>query len=397
MYLARRSLRRAASRLAWAWGPDWVYAWALDGFLKLANWQTRILQSGYLRVYLSVIILTTVGLAGTNLLGSSVSIEPEAGEARFYEIILAGVIILATITAARARSRLAAVAAVGMVGNGLAVFYLLYGAPDLSMIQFAIETLTVILLVLVISRLPRFTRLTSPPARILDVIISLLGGGLMTSLVLVVSSHTMIPQITPFFAENSLALAKGRNVVNVLLVDFRGFDTLGEITVLSAAAVGVYALIRLTDLSRNPRLSQVKRGSKFRSLILQTSARLLMPLLLIFSVFLLLRGHNELGGGFTGGVVASAAFMLHAIAVDPVATREMIHLDPRGFIALGLLVASASGLLGISADLPFMTGLWSLQEIPVIGKLGTPLMFDLGIYLVVIGVNMYILLNLMEN
>jgi multicomponent Na+:H+ antiporter subunit A len=316
---------------------------------------------------------------------------------RFYEIIISGVIVLAIFTAVRSRSRLAAVAAVGMVGFGLAVIYLLYGAPDLAMIQFAIETLTVILLVLVIYRFPRFTRLTSPPARLFDIFIALAGGCLMAILTLVVTSYPQNLQVTPFYAENSLALARGRNVVNVILVDFRGLDTLGEITVLSTAAVGVYALLRLVSPSIRQRIAQVQTRRQSRSLILQTSTRLLMPIMLVFSIFLLIRGHNELGGGFTGGIVASAAFMLYAIAVDPTSARQMIHINPRNLIGLGLLAALFSGLLAISSNLPFMTGLWLDREIIVLGKIGTPLLFDSGVYLVVVGVNLHILLNLMEE
>jgi multicomponent Na+:H+ antiporter subunit A len=397
IYITRRPVRRMASGLVWSGGPDRVYSISLNGLLRFADWQTRILQNGYLRVYLSVIILTTVVLVGISLFTFQTNIVLGSFQARFYEVILAGVIVAAIFTAVRARSRLAAVAAVGMVGYGLAVFYLLYGAPDLAMIQFGIETLTVILLVLVISRLPRFTRLTSPPGRVIDILIALAGGILMTILVLVVTSYPLVSQIAPFYAENSVALAKGRNVVNVILVDFRAFDTLGEITVLSTAAMGVYALIRLVKPKLNLQAVKFNKSPQTHSLILQTSARLLMPLLLIFSIFLLLRGHNELGGGFTGGVVASAAFMLYAIAVDTTATRQMIAIKPRYLIAIGLMVALSSGLISVFVNLPFMTGLWLRQEVFVLGKLGTPLLFDVGVYLVVIGVNLHILLNLMEN
>ncbi|MBN2548887.1 MAG: putative monovalent cation/H+ antiporter subunit A [Anaerolineales bacterium] len=397
LFLARNRVRQIAARINWPWGPDRIYTWALDGLNWLAAWQTRVLQSGYLRVYLTVIILTTIGLAGYSLVAHPTKIVIEPREARFYEVILAGVIVLATLMATRSRSRLAAVAALGIVGYGLSVIYLLYGAPDLAMIQFAIETLTVILLILVVYRLPKFTRLTSPPARLFDILIALAGGCLMTILVLVVYSYPLMPQLTPFFIENSLALAKGRNVVNVILVDFRGFDTLGEITVLGTAAIGVYSLIRLTSPRAKQQARQTQQREKMHSLILQTSVRWLMPLLLIFSVFLLIRGHNELGGGFTGGVVASAAFMLYAIAVNPAATRAMVHIKPRLLIGLGLLVALSSGILAIINGLPFMTGLWLPQEVAVIGKVGTPLLFDLGVYLAVIGVNLHILLNLMEE
>jgi multicomponent Na+:H+ antiporter subunit A len=397
LFIARRLIRRIAARLTWPWGPDGIYNRAMDGLVWLANWQTHVLQNGYLRVYLGVVIVTTVGLTGFSLVRHPVRIALEPFEARFYEIILAGIIVLAILTATRSRSRLAAVAAVGMVGYGLAVIYLLYGAPDLAMIQFAIETLTVILLVLVIYRFPRFTRLTNPPARLFDILIALAAGALMTSLVLVVSGYPLTPQLSPFFAQNSWLLAKGRNIVNVILVDFRGLDTLGEITVLSTAAIGVYALFRLVDQRVDQQAGRVPKGREIRSLILQTSARLLMPLLLIFSIFLLVRGHNDLGGGFTGGVVASAAFMLNAIAVNPAATRQMIYLKPRQLIGLGLLVALSSGLFSILGGSPFMTGLWLQQELSVLGKIGTPLLFDLGVYLAVIGVNLHILLNLMEG
>lgn len=397
LFLVRVNIRRFAMRLVWSWGPEWIYNYAMEGLIRLANWQTRILQSGYLRVYLAVIILTTVGLAGYTLVVKPTTIVFESLELRFYELILAMVIVFATLTASRSRSRLAAVASVGMVGYGLALLYLLYGAPDLSMIQFAIETLTVILLVLVIYRLPKFTQLTSLSVRRFDILIALLGGGLMTVLVLVVTSYPLISRVTPYFVNNSLVLAKGRNIVNVILVDFRGFDTLGEITVLSAAAIGVCALIYLVDPKVRHQISHTKPRQTVSSPILQTSARLIMPLLLIFSVFLLIRGHNELGGGFVGGVVASAAFMLHAIAFSPATTRQMIQLDLRTLIGLGLAVVFLSGLISVLNSSAFMTGLWSQIDIAVIGKIGTPLLFDLGVYLVVIGVNLYILLNLMEN
>lgn len=397
LFLARDRLRQIALYLRWPWGPEQFYTRAMDGMIRLANWQTRFLQSGYLRIYLSVIVLTTVLLAGYTLVTQSTAIIPGLGEARFYEIILAAVIITAIITAVRSRSRLAAVATLGVAGYGLAVIYLLYGAPDLAMIQFGIETLTVILLVLVIYRFPRFTRLTSPRARVFDIILALAGGGLMTVLVLVVTSYPQILQITPFYIENSLPLAKGRNVVNVILVDFRALDTLGEITVLSTAALGVYALIRLVNPQVAQGMMMIPKGTEIRSLILRTSTRLIMPLMLIFSIFLLLRGHNELGGGFAGGVVASAAFMLYAIAVNPQAAREMIVLKPRHLIGLGLLVALTSGGLAAIQGLPFLTGLWIARDVSVIGKIGTPLFFDLGVYLVVIGVNLHILLNLMES
>ncbi len=134
-----------------------------------------------------------------------------------------------------------------------------------------------------------------------------------------------------------------------------------------------------------------------RSILLSAAARYLMPLMLIFSVFLLIRGHNEVGGGFVGGLVASSALMLYGIAVSPSALRHMLPLEPRLLAGLGLLIAFLAGLIPLLFGEPFLTGLWLKTELPVIGKIGTPLLFDVGVYFVVIGVVMWILLSLSED
>lgn len=134
-----------------------------------------------------------------------------------------------------------------------------------------------------------------------------------------------------------------------------------------------------------------------RSVLLATAVRYLMPLMVIFSIFLLLRGHNEVGGGFVGGLVAASALMLYGIAISPAAARALMPIEPRLLIGLGLLIALGSGLMSVLAGRPFMTGLWLKMPLPVIGKVGTPLLFDTGVYLVVIGVVMWILLTLAEE
>jgi multicomponent Na+:H+ antiporter subunit B len=133
------------------------------------------------------------------------------------------------------------------------------------------------------------------------------------------------------------------------------------------------------------------------SLILSTATRYLLPLLLLFSLFLLLRGHNEPGGGFVGGLVAASAFVLYAIANGVAAEREILRIEPRVFIAVGLLCAAGSGIPPLLSGLPFMTALWSTQEVPVLGKIGTPLLFDVGVYLVVFGITLMIVLSLAEE
>jgi multicomponent Na+:H+ antiporter subunit B len=133
------------------------------------------------------------------------------------------------------------------------------------------------------------------------------------------------------------------------------------------------------------------------SLILSTATRYLLPLLLLFSIFVMLRGHNEPGGGFIGGLVAAAAVALYAIAFDLARARRLIRLSPRDLIGVGLIFTLLSGVLPLVAGKPFMTGLWSQQVVPVLGKLGTPLLFDIGVYLVVIGVTLMIIFSLAEE
>jgi multicomponent Na+:H+ antiporter subunit B len=133
-----------------------------------------------------------------------------------------------------------------------------------------------------------------------------------------------------------------------------------------------------------------------RSSILATAVRYLLPLQLLFAFFVLARGHNEPGGGFIAGLVVAAAFALYAIAEDVAAVRAIMRFSPRTFIAAGLLVALASTLPALLANKPFMTGLWSSVQIPVIGKLGTPFLFDVGVFLTVVGVTLLIILSLME-
>ncbi len=134
-------------------------------------------------------------------------------------------------------------------------------------------------------------------------------------------------------------------------------------------------------------------------IVLRTATRFLITLLLLFSVFLLLRGHNEPGGGFVGGLVAAAAFALYSIAYDVMAARRALRFDPRTFIAIGLLIAICSGLVAFFNRQPFLTGQWAYIDLPGLGRLdvGTPLLFDIGVYLVVLGVTLTVILALSEE
>jgi multicomponent Na+:H+ antiporter subunit B len=133
------------------------------------------------------------------------------------------------------------------------------------------------------------------------------------------------------------------------------------------------------------------------SLVLRSSARFLVPLMLVFSVFLLVRGHNEPGGGFVGGLVAATAFALVLLAEGLGTARRLLRLDPLAFVATGLLVALLSGLPPLLAGRPYMSGRWLKAPLPVVGKLGSPVVFDVGVYLVVLGIVLTILFALAEE
>lgn len=135
------------------------------------------------------------------------------------------------------------------------------------------------------------------------------------------------------------------------------------------------------------------------SLVLRTATRFLLPLMLLFSIFLLLRGHNEPGGGFVAGLVAAAAFALYSLASDVDAARHALQFDPHSLIGIGLLLALASGAAPLFSGTQFLTGQWTQLALPVVGQfdLGTPLFFDIGVFLVVLGVTLMIIFSLEEE
>ncbi len=253
LYTGWAALRRTTGfvEAIFGWGPTRWYAATLDGMNALARWQTRLLQNGKLRSYVRIIIMTTVLLAGgTMLMRVEWPAALPASDVRVYEAVLAAVILLGAIAAVFAPSRLSAVASIGVVGFGVALFYIFYGAPDLAMTQVLVETLTVILFVFVFYHLPRFSALSPLRSRLRDAGIAIAAGGLMTALVLAAGATSPESAVAPYYLENSVPIAHGRNIVNVILVDFRALDTLGEIIVLAVAAIGVFALLKLRPQRR---------------------------------------------------------------------------------------------------------------------------------------------------
>jgi multicomponent Na+:H+ antiporter subunit A len=247
----------------------------------------------------------------------------------------------------------------------------------------------VLIYVLVFRHFHGLGPLSARLVRARDALIALAIGIFIGGLVLSVSTTETAPRLREYFAEFGPTLGHGRNIVNVILVDFRAFDTLGEITVLATAAIGVRGLLRFAASDR-------QNGDSVRpvtSPIFRTAARLLMPLLLLFAVFLLLRGHNQPGGGFVGGLVAAAAFALYTIAFGVQRARQALLLKPLTLLGTGLLIALVSGLPAVVRGQPFLTASWTSGSVAV----GTPVLFDVGVFLVVAGVVLMMIFSLAED
>ena len=377
-------------------GPERGYEKTLDGMLAAAGWQTRLLQNGSLRGYLVWLLAAVVVLPGVTLAakhGLPVLDGSGWGEVLPHEWALALLIVAGALAAAASRSRMLAVAALGAVGFSVALLFLGLGAPDLAMTQMLVETLIVVIILLVLRHLPiiRAERAEAGLSRVASAALALGAGVLVTGLALAVAAVPFDPSVSTFFAEQSVPGGFGRNVVNVILVDFRALDTLGEVVVLSVAALGAHVLVLSGAAPVLPRVEV--EGS----VILRTATRFLITLLFVTALFLLWRGHNEPGGGFIGGLVASGAFALYLIAFGETAMRRLLRVDPRDLLTAGLAIAVASGLFAVAANEAFLTGQWMTLYLgnglaPL--KLGTPLLFDIGVFLAVIGFALTIVLAL---
>ena len=251
LFRIRYKIREWAGSLQplYNYGPGAGYQKLIPGLISLATMQTRFFQNGSLRNYISMIIgffslsiLVTVLLRnpGFDLPGRLALIAPVT----VYEVIIIGLIIAAFFVIITTTSRLTTLVAMGVLGYGIAIVFLFYGAPDVSMTQFIIETLTVVLFVLILHRLPTFTA-TKRIEGIGYIVVSAVFGLVMAYLLLMVTGFPLESELRNIYAESSYPLGKGRNVVNVILVDFRQLDTLGEIVVLAIAAIGIFSMINV--------------------------------------------------------------------------------------------------------------------------------------------------------
>ncbi|MFP4075843.1 MAG: monovalent cation/H+ antiporter subunit A [Halochromatium sp.] len=358
----------------------------------------RLIQRRSLPFMLVVLIIAAasmllLGLWGTPLTGgvSLTPLDPVSAAAAF------GLAVGAVGTVILHRQRWTALVMLSVVGLIVALAFVKFSAPDLALTQLAVEMVTIILLLLALHFLPAETpRASSLPRKLRDLLVALLGGGLTAALTWAVLTRPY-DSISDWFLTNSLPGGGGTNVVNVILVDFRGFDTLGEITVLAIAAIGIYMMLRDLRLEA-PRTDAEGRpwSGDTHPLILATFSRLLLPLALMVAAFILLRGHHLPGGGFIAGLIIAVALVMQYLANGIVWTRTRLSGELHPLIGLGLLIATATGLGSWYFGAPFLTSAHGHWQVPILGEieLASALLFDLGVMLVVIGITLVILIRL---
>lgn len=319
-------------------------------------------------------------------------------------------------------NRFRAVVFAGGSGIATTVTFAWLSAPDLALTQLVIEVVTVVLLLLGLRWLPRHNNdnLTSSGAEetvkhlrhIRDAVLAIAVGLGITLLTYVITTRNTIPAIGKFFTDNALPKGGGTNVVNVILVDFRAFDTYGEITVLGIVALTVYALLRRfrppeeslyalekRDKTVAPDLAKIKENEALPRgtlLVPNVLVRFLMPMISLITIFFFLRGHNLPGGGFIAGVIFAIGIIVQYMISGIHWVEMRSRIKPQNWLAAGLFLSVLAGLLPLFYDLPFLSALAGNIYIPLVGDvhLSSVMLFDLGVFALVVGSSTYMLVAL---
>jgi len=400
-YLQRTRVRRRLSlwRVLWRVSGDMLWDRLLKRIFGFASQVADRFQHGSLRQHISLLVLA---IAGFTLVGVLAALAAGGGirwPIPTSPLSVAGVLgcVIAVAGAAAAavmRGRVALVATLGTSGLGLALFFLAANAPDVAITQLMVETLTVIFLALVLRKLPPLSGVGSrkPAAKRFHAVVAAVIGTLVTALLLVSVSEPLPGNIARWYLDNSLPGGHGANVVNVILVDFRALDTLGEILVVALA--GLAAATLLGGGRRRAGTAAEGGSEEFGSVLLRQGMKPLSALLLLMSLVLLWRGHNLPGGGFIGGLVAASAVVLLALGDGVARTRALLRIPPAILAAIGLAVAAGAGVIGLLRGEAFLTGSWTF---PGGLPLGSPLLFDVGVFLTVLGAVLHMLLRLLDK
>ena len=370
-----------------------------EGLLhRIFGWTVRanaLIENGSLQRYLFLLIISTLivgatAFYGEPLMGSSPS-QPVDMQTLAYAVLL---IVGAIGTVLFHRSRFVAVVVIGVVGLMVSLLFVRFSGPDIAMTQLLVEFVTVILFLLALFFLPWRSPVESSVARrIRDASTAVLAGAGVGALSYAMLSRPL-KSISEFFIVEAKPGGGGTNIVNVILVDFRGFDTLGEITVLGIAAVGIYAMlstakVRIPDADLEGRAWAWDR----HPLVLAVIARTLLPLALLVAIYLFLRGHNLPGGGFIAALVAGTALILQYLSDGSAMAQTRIGWRYRMLVGAGVMISALTGIGSLLFGYPFLTTSFTYVTLPVIGKfeLATAMLFDLGVFVAVVATVILIL------
>jgi multicomponent K+:H+ antiporter subunit A len=374
-----------------------VYSHALDGLLAFARRLIAALDNGALQRQLALLLGAALVAGALPFVQAGADLPGTGARARLpgdaLSLLLWGLLLATGAALLRGQHhRLRAVVLVGVIGLIVALAFAALSAPDLALTQLAVEVVSTVLLLMGLALLPaRSPRESGAARRWRDGLLAAAGGLGMAGL-----SWLMLTRdpesIADYFLAQSLPGGGGRNVVNVILVDFRGYDTFGEITVLAVAALGALVLLDGWQVQRPGADAQGRRWRFAQPpLLLRSAARLVLPLALMLSVYLFWRGHDRPGGGFIAGLVTAAALVLQSMALGQARAEALLRAaGGRRFvrwIAAGLALAGLTGAGAFAFGRPFLTSAFGHPVLPLLGELplASAALFDLGVYVTVVG------------
>ncbi|WP_404413493.1 monovalent cation/H+ antiporter subunit A [Vreelandella aquamarina] len=376
-----------------------VFERVIGNMNQKADWLINKVEGHSLQRYMGLLLLSAL-VMGVIGLAPMDSLTGELGNQPVDAIVLLGAAMLifgGIATAATHRYRLISLLMLSVVGLFVALTFARFSAPDLALTQLSVEVVTMILLMLALYFLPQKTpRESSPLRNVRDILLASALGLVIASLNYAVLTTPTL-SISDYFLANSKPGGGGYNVVNVILVDFRGFDTLGEITVLALAGLAIFKLLNRLRLFLPHSDGEGRVWSPDRYPAILTSISMaLLPLALLVSAFIFLRGHNLPGGGFIAGLVTAVALILVYMARGVEWAQERLDFPFQPVAIAGVAIATLTGLGSWVFGYPFLTSTFAYFTLPLVGtfELASAMLFDLGVYLAVVGATLMILANL---